>query len=558
MYLDYYNLEEHPFSLNCDERFYYESAVHAETLENILYTIRQRQGLVLVTGEIGSGKTFLAAMLRKALEPATVTIPIQNPPQSPRQLVRVMAQTMGLRVTPDSESDELTDAMQQHLRRMYQRDRLLVMTVDECQDLSEDTLVEMRRFANWEDHGDHLLQMVLIGQPELREKLQLPQWEPIRQRVVLSYHLSNLSRTDTGAYIDHRLSIAAGDELPGVLFSDEAKDAIYDHSGGTPRVINVLSDNVLRLAGVSQERTITIERVEQAAREMVLSDPGAPGPVHLRDEEEIEEFASDKPDEAEAQIEGEARARRMIPTPPRTAKPLPHRSVKVDKALADKTFSELLVAHHDRGGEIAEEYRALRTSLIAQAGGERFCYMITSSQPGEGKTVTTINLGLALAEWADKRTILVDFNMRNGRKMARMLKGKIGPGMAELLRGTATLEEVIQTTPYENLFFISAGDVRPGEIGNLVSHGELEELVIDLRRIYDFVIFDTPAINQIADAGMLGLSAGEALLVVRMYKTRRESVETAIRLLEASNVKFGGVILTDRKHFIPDWLYDMV
>lgn len=466
----------------------------------------------------------------------------------------MMAQTMGLRVTNDSKSDELTDAMQQHLRRMYHRDRLLVMTVDECQDLSEDTLLELRRFANWEDHGDHLLQMVLIGQPELREKLLLPQWEPIRQRVVLSYHLSNLSRTDAGAYIDHRLSIAAGSELPGVLFTDEAKGAIYNHSGGTPRVINVLSDNVLRLSAAQQERTITVEYVEQAAREMVLSDPGAPGPVHLRDEVEIAELSPLK----SADGEEEVRTPRMVPSSPRTARPLPRKMLRVDKTRADKTFSELLVAHHDRGGEIAEEYRALRTSLIAQAGGERFCYMVTSSQPGEGKTVTTVNLGLSLAEWADKRTILVDFNMRNGRKMAKLLHGKIGPGMAELLRGTATLEDVIQPTPYENLFFISAGDVRPGEIGNLVSHGELEELVIDLRRIYDFVIFDTPAINQIADAGMLGLSAGEALLVVRMYKTRRESVETAIRLLEASNVKFGGVVLTDRKHFIPDWIYDMV
>ncbi|MBT3279582.1 MAG: polysaccharide biosynthesis tyrosine autokinase [Phycisphaerales bacterium] len=552
MYLDYYNLEEHPFSLNCDERFYYKSAVHAETLENILYTVRQRQGLVLVTGEIGSGKTFMAAMLRKALEPTTVTIPIQNPPQSPRQLVRTMAQTMGLRVTSDSEVDELTDAKHQHARRMYKRDRLLVMTIDECQDLSEDTLLEIRRFANWEEQGDHLLQMVLIGQPELREQLQSPQWEPIRQRVVLSYHLGNLSRTDSGAYIDHRLSVASGEELPGVLFSEDAKDSIFEHAGGTPRVINVLSDNVLRLAASLQERTVTAERVEQAAREMVLADPAGPSPLHLKDEVELVELAPT------AEGEPAPRAHRAIPTPPKTVRPLPHRMVRVDKAKADKTFSELLVSHHDRGGAIAEEYRALRTSLIAQAGGERFCYMVTSAEPGEGKTVTTINLGLVLAEWADKKTILVDFNMRNGRKMAKMLHGNIGPGMAEMLRGEATLNEVIQPTPYDNLFFISAGDVKPGEIGNLVSHGELEELVIDLRRIYDFVIFDTPAINQIADAGMLGLSAGEALLVVRMYKTRRESVETAIRLLEASNVKFGGVVLTDRKHFIPDWLYDMV
>ena len=217
-------------------------------------------------------------------------------------------------------------------------------------------------------------------------------------------------------------------------------------------------------------------------------------------------------------------------------------------------YSEVLVAHHDRGSEITEEYRALRTSLLAQCPDERFCYLVTSSDVSEGKTVTCLNLALVMAERIDRRTIVVDCDLRKG-KMAGLMNVEGNPGMAELLRGSAGLNDCVQSTSYPNLFFLPAGKAEWPEVGELIGRPELHEIVAELRRRYDYVIFDTPPVNTVSDAGMLGGATGEALLVVRMNKTRRESVDKAIRLLHAANVKIAGIVLTHRKYYIPNYLY---
>ncbi len=216
--------------------------------------------------------------------------------------------------------------------------------------------------------------------------------------------------------------------------------------------------------------------------------------------------------------------------------------------------SEFLVAHYDRGGSITEEYRSLRANLLAHCSDGRFCYLITSADPGEGKTVTCLNLGLVMAERTDCRTIVIDYDLRKGR-MAGLLGAGVSPGMADLLRGSAKLKECIQPTCCGNLFFIPAGKTGLAETGELMGRPELDEIVGELRRQYDYVIFDTPPINIASDAADLGRTAGEALLVVRMNKTQRESVEKAIRLLHAANVKLSGIILTHRKYYIPKYIY---
>ena len=218
------------------------------------------------------------------------------------------------------------------------------------------------------------------------------------------------------------------------------------------------------------------------------------------------------------------------------------------------TFSGSIVTYHDRGGGIAEEYRALRTSLLARSTNGRFSYIITSAEVEEGKTVTSLNLAVVLAERAERNTILVDGDLRKGT-IAKMLGVSRGPGMTDLLRGEVTLNEVIHSTPYPNLFFLPAGKADMDEIGGLLSRMERDELFNDVRRLYDYVIVDTPPINVAADAGVLGQSVGEALLVVRMNKTKQESVEKAIRLLHAANVDLSGMVLTHRKYYIPNYLY---
>ena len=221
---------------------------------------------------------------------------------------------------------------------------------------------------------------------------------------------------------------------------------------------------------------------------------------------------------------------------------------------ADGRYSELLVVQHDRGGAITEEYRSLRTSLLAQCKDDRFCYLVTSANAGEGKTITCLNLGLVMAERVECRTIIVDCDLRKGR-MAGLLGTGISPGMADLLRGSATMKECIQPTCCGNLFFVPAGKASRTETGELVGRPELDEIVSELRRQYDYVIFDTPPINVASDAGILGRAVGEALLVVRMNKTHRESIDKAIRLLHAANVKLSGIILTHHKYYIPNYLY---
>ncbi len=217
-------------------------------------------------------------------------------------------------------------------------------------------------------------------------------------------------------------------------------------------------------------------------------------------------------------------------------------------------YSPLLLAYHDRGGKVAEEYRALRTNMLAQCNDRKFCYLVTSSQPDEGKTITCLNLGIVMAERVDRRTVIVDCDLRKG-KAAKLLGAAPNPGVAEVLRGQATLKDVVQATALPNLFFIPTGKADHHEVGEIMGRPELDELVEQLRRQFDYVLFDTPPVNIASDAGMLGKATGEALLVVRMNKTRRESVDRAVALLHAANVKPVGIILTHQKYHIPNYLY---
>ena len=244
----------------------------------------------------------------------------------------------------------------------------------------------------------------------------------------------------------------------------------------------------------------------------------------------------------------------QVPAPP----PEPSRRHGRAKPAAlidrDTRFSELIVAHHDRGGGIAEEYRALRTNLLARSANGKFGYIITSAEAGEGKTVTSLNLAVVLAEQAERRTIVIDGDMRRAR-ISKMVGCEPGPGLGEVLRGQVTLGQAVQATPYPNLFFLPSNRSDQHEIGELLGRMEREELFADLRRQFDYILVDTPPINIASDAAILGQSVGEALLVVRMNKTRQESVEKAIRLLRAANVDLSGMILTHRKYHIPNYLY---
>ncbi len=216
-------------------------------------------------------------------------------------------------------------------------------------------------------------------------------------------------------------------------------------------------------------------------------------------------------------------------------------------------YSKVLVAYHNRSDRIVEKYRTLRTSLLAQNKSGRISYMVTSPQAGEGKTVTALNLAFTLAECRDKRTIVVDGDLRK-KGISSLLKIKQSPGFSDLLEGTAQLDDIVQPTSCGNLFVIPAGSVSSDEASGLLTNPELAQLIEHLKREYDFLLFDTPPVNDVSDASILGQVLGDALMVVKMNATHQNSVEQAINLLKSVNVNIAGVVLTHYKPHVPKLL----
>ena len=280
MYLRFYNLREYPFAITCDERFFYESAVHAEALANMMYTVQQRKGMVLVTGEVGAGKTFVGNMLGARLGVGCMAVVMTNPPQSGRQLVRAVAGCVGMNVRASADKQRLLEELEDHLVRLLRRERLVALIIDEAQDLSASSLEEVRLLWNWERDGQRLVQIVLMGLPELRQRLLEPAWEPLRQRIVLTYHLGHLSAEDTRAYVLHRMKVA-GDGPCRAAFTPEALADIHAATDGIPRLVNVLCDNALLVGYAKGVCAIGRPIVAEVLRDMTCWGLRAPPPMPL-------------------------------------------------------------------------------------------------------------------------------------------------------------------------------------------------------------------------------------------------------------------------------------
>lgn len=269
MYLEHFKFREYPFVIGCDERFFYESAIHAEALANMLYVIQQRKGMVLVTGEVGAGKTFVGNILASRLGSSSQTVVLRNPPKSGKQLMRALARGIGMNIQDEGDKLVLAEELEQHLVRCYNRQRLVALVVDESQDFTADALEELRLLWNWEMNGQRLVQFLLIGQPEMRDRLQEPKWESLRQRIIISYHLGSLSPQDTFAYIAHRLRVASGGaDNPAVTFASDALTEIFDATNGIPRLINTLCDNALLVAYGKDTHCVDRGIIQEVIRNM--------------------------------------------------------------------------------------------------------------------------------------------------------------------------------------------------------------------------------------------------------------------------------------------------
>ena len=241
MYEAFYGLREKPFSKTPDPRFLYQSRKHAEALARMQHAVED-QDIVLLTGEIGSGKTTLSRAFIDSLDESYHPLLIINPRLSPSQLLRTVALRLGM----DDENrfrHGLLEGINARLYELYEAGKRPVLIIDEAQLVpGKATFEELRLLTNFQLDDRNLLAIVLIGQTELRDRLQKKPYRALRQRIGMQYHLGALDRPETEAYVQHRLGVAG---RAAALFDQQALELLYEHSGGVPRRINIIAGNAL-------------------------------------------------------------------------------------------------------------------------------------------------------------------------------------------------------------------------------------------------------------------------------------------------------------------------
>ena len=265
MYLDYYGLKEPPFDITPNPRFLFYSAKHREAFNHLLYGIRERKGFVQLTGEVGAGKTTLCRALLEHLDSRFATALILNPVLSPDELMKAIAVEFGLPVNGLDRLDTLA-VINQFLLRQFEQGKDAVLIIDEAQDLTDELLEEVRLLSNLETDNRKLLQIVLMGQPELRDRLNNPKLRQLRQRITVRYHLEALNRLEIGKYVEHRLQVSGGNSNP--CFTRGALWRVHHYSQGLPRLVNAVCDKALLAGFVHQRAQIDFRMVGQAVREL--------------------------------------------------------------------------------------------------------------------------------------------------------------------------------------------------------------------------------------------------------------------------------------------------
>lgn len=272
MYLEYYGLREPPFSITPDPRFVYLSERHRDALAHLLFGIGQggSGGFVQLTGEVGTGKTTLCRLLLEQLPENTRVALVLNPQVTPLELLEAICQELHIDLRHRVYSRKaLVDALNDYLLDAYAKGLRVVLIIDEAQELSRDALEQVRLLTNLETPTQKLLQIILLGQPELREVLASPDLRQLAQRITARYHLMPLDEEETEAYVRHRLAVAGCQRFP---FSKLALRKLHQHSGGIPRLINVIAERAL-LAGYARDLSQINERLVDRAASETLSHP---------------------------------------------------------------------------------------------------------------------------------------------------------------------------------------------------------------------------------------------------------------------------------------------
>jgi general secretion pathway protein A len=267
MYASFFGLTEKPFAITPDPRYLFMSARHAEALAHLLYGITEAGGFIQLTGEVGTGKTTIVRSLLERMPGHADVAVILNPQLSPLQFAVTICEELGIFLRDDDTTNlkDLIDTLNRRLLDAHAKGRRVVVIVDEAQNLAPETLEQVRLLTNLETASQKLLQIILIGQPELREVLDRVELRQLAQRITGRYHLDPLSKNESALYVNHRLRVAGAN---GEIFSAPALREIHRLSGGIPRIINVICDRALLGAFTQESHRVGPSLVRAAASEV--------------------------------------------------------------------------------------------------------------------------------------------------------------------------------------------------------------------------------------------------------------------------------------------------
>lgn len=267
MYREFYNLTGRPFQLTPDHRFFFESNGHKRALSYLLYGIKAGEGFIVITGDVGTGKTTLLNALSDELQnKRIVTAKVVTTQVQEDDLLRVVAAEFGLPYDGISKAVLLKN-LETFFRQLAHEGKRALLLVDEAQNLPPRSIEELRMLSNFQMDGRALLQSFLLGQREFRATMRLPQFEQLRQRVIAAYHLKPMTLDETKGYIFHRLKMVGWEGRPGI--TDAVFEFVYQHTKGIPRKINVFFDRLLLCAALEESEEIDLDVLEQVKGDLV-------------------------------------------------------------------------------------------------------------------------------------------------------------------------------------------------------------------------------------------------------------------------------------------------
>ena len=265
MYESYYGLNSKPFQLTPDPAFFYASKLHKRAMSYLQYGLSQKEGFIVITGGIGTGKTTIANSLLDNMKEDIFAAQIVTPKLTPDELVKLVAAKFELDVENKSKT-QILELLERFLNQLSEQGKRALLLVDEAQNLPLETIEELRMLSNFQKSGRPLLQSFLLGQDELQPILRAPNMEQFRQRIVASCHLAPLNAEEAIEYIEFRLNHAGYEGE--ALFTDEAYEAIHEFSLGVPRRMNTLMDRILLYGFLEEVESFTLEHVESVIEEV--------------------------------------------------------------------------------------------------------------------------------------------------------------------------------------------------------------------------------------------------------------------------------------------------